>query len=195
MSQIAQRALPEGPWLADTGVLSRLVWAMLWSLVGCTAAVVARDPPRSETPRKEGGQTPSEAAADAGQASVLFRRNCQACHGQDGTGAKARKNMPEIPDFTNADWHAQKSDFRLAASIRDGKGTFMPAFSDRLNDTEVRQLVAYVRSLDPPSETSKTTARTTARKGQPNDFEKRFQKLQDELKALRARFDELSRQP
>jgi len=139
-------------------------------------------------------QVPSFASSSAelAHAGALFRRNCQSCHAPDGSGAKVRKNMPEIPDFSSPDWQAERSEFALVASIRDGKGTFMPAFADRLTDTEIRQLVAYVRALDPPADGTKPAPSTSAAKTPATDFDKRFHKLQEERQALRAQFEALT---
>jgi mono/diheme cytochrome c family protein len=93
--------------------------------------------------------------------SALYRRDCRRCHGDDGKGLK-RDRLGEIPDFTDSDWQASRGDADLQVSILEGKGTHMPAFSDRISEDEARQLASHVRGLgaphkSPPSE--ETTGR------------------------------------
>jgi mono/diheme cytochrome c family protein len=75
-----------------------------------------------------------------------FRRDCANCHGADGTGQRARRRLPEIPDFTDPAWQARRGDAQLIASILDGKGTAMPP-DDDLTEAQANALVAYVRSF------------------------------------------------
>ena len=90
----------------------------------------------------------AQAAAGSSEALELFRRDCARCHGTDGTGQRARRRMPEIPDFTDSDWQARRADAQLVASIRDGKGASMPA-ADDLTEAQARSLVTYVRAFAP----------------------------------------------
>src|SRR5216683_2723712 len=41
--------------------------------------------------------------------SSLYRKHCQKCHSQDGTGGDGRKLFPEIPDFTIEKWQKKRS--------------------------------------------------------------------------------------
>jgi mono/diheme cytochrome c family protein len=115
---------------------------------------------------------------------ALYRRNCQRCHGEDGSGTKARARMPSIPDFTNESWQRMRKDALLVASILDGKGTNMPQFGDKLSQGDVRKLVAHIRALDPPGANQKDIPE--------GDYEKRFRRLQQELEELRKEFRTLA---
>jgi mono/diheme cytochrome c family protein len=66
----------------------------------------------------------------------LFRMNCAHCHGDDATGDEG----PDLHGVT-------KSDARIAALIKNGVKDEMPKFSAKLNDADVRALIAFVRSL------------------------------------------------
>jgi uncharacterized membrane protein/mono/diheme cytochrome c family protein len=79
----------------------------------------------------------------------LYRRDCARCHGADGTGSRARRRYPEIPDFTNTSWQAEQASEQLTESIVDGKGSTMPSASDEISEGQVRELVAYVRAFAP----------------------------------------------
>jgi mono/diheme cytochrome c family protein len=55
--------------------------------------------------------------------------------------------MKGAPDFTNADWQAKESDADLIEGIKKGDPPKMPPYKDKLNDDQIKSLVAYVRSF------------------------------------------------
>jgi mono/diheme cytochrome c family protein len=55
--------------------------------------------------------------------------------------------MPKVPDFTDAAWHATRSDADLSRSILEGKGKSMPPMRGKLGSIDVGQLVAFVRAF------------------------------------------------
>jgi mono/diheme cytochrome c family protein len=114
----------------------------------------------------------------------LFQRFCVSCHDADGHGNAMRARMPRIPDFTTPAWQQQRSDAQLRTSILEGKGTAMPTFSGRLDETQVRNLVTYVRSFAPAS--------PRLIQEPPTDFSRRFQQLQNEMNALKRQYRALS---
>src|SRR5437867_232802 len=77
------------------------------------------------------------------QGAVLFRQECVFCH-----GVAARGGM-RGPDLTTGSWSHGGSDADLAATISGGvTGTAMPP--NKLTDDEVRQIIAYLRTLQQP---------------------------------------------
>jgi len=103
----------------------------------------------SSESRQGSGSRPSTARAEGAPADrTLFGQHCAKCHGTDGAGGPARGLLPEIPDFTDSSWQAQRSDPQLIASILDGRGQGMPAMRGRIGESRVRGLVIHVRSLD-----------------------------------------------
>ena len=93
-------------------------------------------------------------SAPSRKAGHLYRQYCLKCHGPDGTGNAVRDQQPKIPDFTKAQWQKTRSNPQLLVSIREGKGTMMPPFGDRLSDHQVSDLVAYIRAYGKSKETS-----------------------------------------
>ncbi|HEY6128926.1 MAG TPA: c-type cytochrome [Candidatus Acidoferrum sp.] len=81
-------------------------------------------------------QTPGEA---------VFKTKCAVCHGADGKGetpvAKANKQR----DLGSAEVQKQ-SDGELSAIIGSGKGK-MPAYGKSLKAEQIKELVAYIRTL------------------------------------------------
>ena len=72
--------------------------------------------------------------ADAGR--QLFLKNCAHCHGADAHG-------DEGPDLHNLDW----TDEQIATRIRNGKKGQMTAFAGKFSAQQIREVVAYLRTL------------------------------------------------
>jgi len=95
-----------------------------------------------------------------------------------------RAQIPGIPDLGSPGWQSRRTDAQLATSIREGRGTAMPAFGGRLGEAQVREVIAYIRALVP---TDVRSARA------PSDFRRRFQELREEIERLDRQYDALSR--
>jgi mono/diheme cytochrome c family protein len=78
--------------------------------------------------------------AAAQSAADTYKAKCAGCHGADGSksmmGAKPL-NGAEVQGMSDAD---------LTAAITDGKGK-MPAYKGKLSDAQIKDLVAYIRTL------------------------------------------------
>jgi len=90
----------------------------------------------------------SAGAASSGSAvpgSDTYASKCQMCHSADGSGSTpAGKAMKAIP-FSSPDL-VKASDAELIAATTDGKGK-MPAFSGKLTAAQIKDVVAYIRTL------------------------------------------------
>lgn len=74
----------------------------------------------------------------------LYDIACTACHGLDAYGS------PMAPALNNQIFLSQTPDAAIYQIIAGGvSGTLMPAWGNRLNDDEIRSIVAYLRSLEP----------------------------------------------
>jgi len=80
----------------------------------------------------------------AQDAAATFKSKCAMCHGADGKGTSVGKSMG-AHDFTSAVVQGQ-SDADLTATITKGKGK-MPAYGGKLSDEQIKDLVAYIRTL------------------------------------------------
>jgi len=80
-------------------------------------------------------------ARDTASAEKTFKAKCASCHGADGKGKAALKTQ---------DWGSaavqNMSDAELTAITTDGKGK-MPAYGKSLKPDQIKDLVAYIRSL------------------------------------------------
>jgi cytochrome c6 len=81
-------------------------------------------------------------AADSG--ADLFTK-CAACHAKDGSGNTAMGKNMKVRDLGSADVQKQ-SDKELKEIVTKGKGK-MPAYSGKLNDAQINDLVKFIRSL------------------------------------------------
>ena len=94
------------------------------------------------------------AAADNGDAArgkELYGRYCTGCHGVDGRG-EAKTFRPNVGNLAVQSYLDQVSDEYLFAAIKQGgaaigKNAAMPAWDKQLDDGQIRDVVAFVRTL------------------------------------------------
>ena len=79
-------------------------------------------------------------AADDHPGQAQYNTFCFACHGVDGSG-NAAVGAPSLVDDV---WLYGNSDKALQESIANGRSGEMPAFGERLDDTQIRLLVALL---------------------------------------------------
>jgi len=82
----------------------------------------------------------------------LYEKNCASCHGAGGKGdGKTGETMKTKPaDLTDADWKHGSTDGEIYTVIHGGiKTAGMRAYSPKLTDHQIWDVVNYVRSLGP----------------------------------------------
>ena len=82
----------------------------------------------------------SNTSAAAQDAAGTYKAKCAMCHGADGKGGKMGTR-----DFASPEVKAE-TDAQLTEIITKGKGK-MPTYEGKLKDTEIKDLVAYIRGL------------------------------------------------
>jgi cytochrome c len=109
-----------------------------------SAPALAQNAAPAPTPS---GRNPVKPTAESqARAKMLYRRDCAFCHGEIGDG----KNTMDVvlEDWTNPSTLAGKPDSDLFATIRNGEGDKMPPEdAGRATDTDVWNLIIYIRSL------------------------------------------------
>lgn len=73
--------------------------------------------------------------------ATIYKAKCQMCHLADGSGNKGMK----VPPFS-----ASASEASLIAATKNGIATGpvkMPAYAGKLSDTEIHEVVTYVKTL------------------------------------------------
>ena len=86
--------------------------------------------------------TPAQAQTGG---EALYKTKCAACHGADGKGETTVGKANKVRDLGSEDVQKQ-SDGELAGIIGNGKGK-MPAYSKSLKPEQIKDLVAYIRTL------------------------------------------------
>src|ERR1700757_288350 len=82
--------------------------------------------------------------AFADDAAATYKAKCAMCHGPDGKGTAAGQKMG-VRDFGSAEVKAE-TDAQLTDVITKGKGK-MPSYTGKLKDTDIKDLVTYIRGL------------------------------------------------
>ncbi|HET7266641.1 MAG TPA: cytochrome-c oxidase, cbb3-type subunit III [Oleiagrimonas sp.] len=79
--------------------------------------------------------------ADAG--ATTFKAICSACHARDGTGNQGLG----APDLTDDIWKWGASKTAIHHTIHDGRQGHMPVWSERMTDSQIHVLAAWVYHL------------------------------------------------
>jgi len=84
--------------------------------------------------------------ADKVNAPALFMENCAICHGENGRAHTFHGIMVGAQNLTDADWQMETMDEQIVHAIQTGPG-LMPAFDQKLSQSEIDALARYVRTL------------------------------------------------
>lgn len=113
------------------------------------APTPAAEPAQPAVPVKNPVKPTAESQA---KAKSLYQIDCALCHGDNGNG---KTDVASSMNLTLTDWTdpkalAGKTDWELFNVIRIGKGQMPAEAEGRATDTEVWNLVIYIRSLSQP---------------------------------------------
>ena len=95
-------------------------------------------------------------AADLAKGKKMNVEHCEKCHGKtgkgDGSALKRIKADVTPVDWTNKTAMAKWSDADMTKIIKEGgkaagRSMIMPSYGEKLSDTDVANLVAYIKSL------------------------------------------------
>ncbi len=101
-------------------------------------------------------------AESQAKAKSLYQIDCAMCHGDNGNG---KTDLATSMSLTLADWSdpkslADKQDGELFNIIRNGKGEKMPPEAEgRAKDSEVWNLIIYIRSFSKPQAQAATPSK------------------------------------
>jgi mono/diheme cytochrome c family protein len=97
------------------------------------------------------------AAQDKAEGKKLYVTYCSGCHGETGKGdGPAAVSLPVKPaNHSDGTVMNQIPDKTLSEIISKGgqavgKSSFMPGWGSQLNDKQIRDIIAYIRSLATP---------------------------------------------
>src|SRR4051794_11844126 len=121
------------PSLEQKAIILATVCGLAAIGMAFAAAGIIRPKGTTESSAMESPVVPP-AGTQAYQGYTLFLRNCAHCHGSDARGDEG----PDLHGIT-------KSDARISALIKNGIKGEMPKFGEKLTDTDVQALTAFVR--------------------------------------------------
>ena len=79
-----------------------------------------------------------------------YVRLCVRCHGSEGKGDGGGAGAGGQPaDFTDDVWDFGASDGEIFSVIRDGTSADMDGYGERIKETEIWELVNFIRSIGP----------------------------------------------
>lgn len=87
----------------------------------------------------------SASARAQGAGETVYKAKCASCHGADGKGATPAGKATKARDF-GSDEVKKETDAEWTEIIVKGKNK-MPAYDKKLTESEVKDAVAYIRSL------------------------------------------------
>jgi mono/diheme cytochrome c family protein len=77
--------------------------------------------------------------------AATYKSKCQMCHGADGTGNTPAGKSTKVHSFSDPDV-LKMSDDDLIAVTTNGKNK-MPAYKGKLTDAQIKDVVAYIHTL------------------------------------------------
>ncbi len=96
----------------------------------------------------------AESGGNAERGKEIYKERCVLCHGSKGHGWDWNKKVarPPVPVPNLVEVVPERSDDHLMTAIRDGGKAvgltpFMPAFGFNMNEQDLKDVVAYLRSL------------------------------------------------
>lgn len=94
------------------------------------------------------------AAGDPEKARPIFNQMCAGCHGTQGNGQEGTKSgfVPRVPTLADKAYMASVPDDYLKMIIKKGgeymgKIASMPAWETRLNEEQINDIVALIRTF------------------------------------------------
>jgi mono/diheme cytochrome c family protein len=127
-------------------------WAIigLFAALGLASAALVYSvsswsaPARARKLKNPVPQTPETIAAGM----EIYMEECQKCHGDngDGKGKKAEELSVAPADFTDSRAMGKLADGELFWKVTEGRRP-MPAFKDKLSETQRWQVVDYIRTF------------------------------------------------
>ena len=120
----------------------------IWLFVVVTALLQSPTAPRKGgNPEAAKIKNPIAASSESASAGKrVYTRMCGRCHGPEGKGDGTAASVA-VPDLTDKAWDYGGSDGEIFWVIHDGVSTDMDGYAARLSDTDIWNVVNYVRSV------------------------------------------------
>jgi cbb3-type cytochrome c oxidase subunit III len=128
-----------------TSLRRRTIVAVL--VLGCLGPIViaAQGNPDAAKVKNPVAATPESVAAG----KKIFQKTCAPCHGINAEGGPGNDLIPAAPDLTDDKWDHGSTDGEIFDNIKNGVAPDfnMTPFKDQLKDTDIWNVVNYLRSV------------------------------------------------
>ena len=116
-----------------------------------TTAATATAPKRGGNPEAAKILNPVVASPESTSAGKrAYTQLCANCHGPTGRGDGRGATAGTQPaDLTDATWDYGATDGEIFAVIHDGVSTEMGPYAERMKDSDIWNVINYIRSLAP----------------------------------------------
>ena len=124
--------------------------AAAWLIIVTAAAISAQAPKNAEAAKVKNPVKASAESIEAGK--TAFNKYCKFCHNEGGTGnGPLAPKDTHPPNLTDAAWDHGSTDGEIFTNIKDGIGPKfdMKPMKAKLMDTDIWNIVTYLRSLGP----------------------------------------------
>ena len=81
-----------------------------------------------------------------GTAAADFKAKCALCHGDDGLSNTPMAKALGAPSYKSPEVR-KMTDAEMTTVIKNGKNNKMPAFGTQLSDTQIKDLLKFVHTL------------------------------------------------
>lgn len=121
-----------------------LLFAVIAVISACGSDNKATQPPAGNTTQPPtGNETTPTTTGDPDKGLAVYKGNCLACHGTEGTGGH---NGPDLQLSTMSD-----DPQAIIAKVKAGGGG-MPAFQGVLSDDDINNVAAYINQVLAPKQ-------------------------------------------
>jgi mono/diheme cytochrome c family protein len=130
-------------------IMSRPTLLFSAAILFAVSAVPASTIALAATPQQDSTNPAKSTPASQDHAKNLYTRDCALCHGEDGSGKTdlAKDMKLTLLDWTDPKSLANRSDKELFHAIRVGKDSMPAEEEGRAKDTEVWNLILYIRGF------------------------------------------------
>jgi mono/diheme cytochrome c family protein len=117
--------------------------------LGAQGLVTATTPRRGGNPEAAKIRNPVASTPESiASGRRTYSRLCSRCHGPEGKGDGGGAGAGGQPaDLTDTTWDFGSSDGEIFAVIHDGTSADMESYAERVSDTEIWNLVNFIRSM------------------------------------------------
>lgn len=119
--------------------------ALALASIACTETVAPTNRSSSTAAASPAPSAPATPIDPLAATRANYAKHCEACHGPEGVGGLVKVEDKQIKVASLKSFSAIKhTDEQLAKKITNGEEA-MPAFKDKLTQTEIADLVTFVR--------------------------------------------------